>query len=212
MNRELSMILSLKRVLTEVATGRGIANAVVSVSSADQKALRDVARRILLGSPPEKSMKSLARGQSQEVGLLAELIADASKGDVVLASKKGEGLSGRVEEWVKGKEIVRAERRILALRGAMVSGVLGAVLAMLSSVAPLFNAAGLAQPGQISDPTPMKVTAAAMTLVSSGVLGLFISGREFLFYSAISLAVFGVVTLSFAPLSNSVFQLGWPIK
>jgi hypothetical protein len=212
MNRHLRVLLLLRKVLMEVGSGRGVAGALVTVFRRTESGLNGVARATLLGYPPAESMRLLVHDEGPEVGMLASLVVNGARGDAKLVGRRGERLSLTLESWIKGREARRMEQKVIRFRGLIVSGVLGAVLGMLSSVGPLVGGLSFTTPLPPTDPIFVEAAAAAMACMSSAMLGLFMSGRGFLVNVASTLAVFALVTVAVSPLTSISPQNLWGIK
>jgi len=183
----------------------------VTVFSRTRTDLSGIARTTLLGYPPRESMRQLVR-EGQETGMLASLVVNGSRGDARLVGRKGERLSLTLERWIKAREERRMEQKVLRFRGLIVSGVLGAVLGMVSSVGPLVGGLSFTATPPPVDPVYIEVAAAAMACLSSAMLGLFMSGRGFLINVAAAFAVFSLVVVAVSPLTSVTPQNLWGIK
>jgi hypothetical protein len=210
--RELEVLLSLRTVLAEMASGRGVAGALVTVFSPKRLGLGGVARATLLGYPPRVSMKPLMQAEGPDVAMLASLIVEGAKGDVGFVGKKGVGLSLGLEKWVKAREGRRMEQNVMRFRSLIVSGVLGAVLAMVSAVGPMVGGLGFTAQSSPLDPTLIRATAGAMACLGSAMLGMFMSGRGLLLNVGATLLAFGVASAAVAPLASFGGQSLWGIK
>ncbi len=212
MNRELETLLSLRRVLSEMSDGGGLAGALVNVLGGKGGGLGDVARQTLLGYPAEASLEPLIVDGTPEVSMLALLIVNGAKSDAGLIGRKGEQLSLTLEKWLKAREGRRMEQHVMRMRGLMISAVLGAVMGMLSSLGPIVGGLSFSGPQAAADPTLFRLGGVAMACVSSAMLGLFMSGRGFLVNLAATVAVFALVTVAVSPLTAVGLPTLWGIK
>jgi len=195
-----------------VANGRGVSGSLVATFRRAGEGLGGVARASLLGYPPAESLWDVVHGEGHEAGMLASLVVNGARGDARLVGRKGERLSLTLEGWIKAREGRRMEQKVLRFRGLVVSGVLGAVLGMVSSVGPLVGGLNFTTPLPPVDPAYIEAAAAAMACLSSGMLGIYMSGRGFLVNVAATLAVFALVTLAVSPLTSVTPQNLWGIK
>ena len=211
MNPDLSMVLSLRRVLESAQKGMGMSQSLVKELGAVRPTGAYSARRLLLGFPLAVALQPLMESGSEEVGMLASLIVSTPRSSALLVGQSGEELARTLENWVKLKENRRLEQRVLSFRGVITSGVLGAVTAMVATLGPVVGSLSFtttAAPGT-SNFLP---AAAAMTGVSSGMLGLFMSGRRMFVNVAVAMAVFAAVSLLASPLANVPSFTMWGVK
>jgi len=212
LNHHMRVLLLLRKVLSEVGNGRGVAGALVAVFRRTETGLNEVARATLLGYPPVESMRRLVHDEGPEVGMLATLVVNGARGDARLVGRRGERLSLTLEGWIKGRESRQMEQKVIRFRGFIVSGVLGAVLGMVASVGPLVGGLSFTTPLPPADPFFIEAAAAAMACLSSAMLGLFMSGRGFIVNVAPTLAVFALVVVAVSPLTSITPQNLWGIK
>jgi hypothetical protein len=210
MDKDLSVILSLRRVLETVAEGRGVSQSTVR-ELRNQEEGAEVARLALTGLPPSKSYASLMSSKSEEAAMLASLIVGAPMSSASLVGLRGSSLSGTFERWAKLRENARLEWKVVRFRGLVTSGVLGGVMAMIAAIGPLVGALDFAS-GMPTGPSSLPTAAAAMTVVSSSMLGIFMSGRGFLVNVAVSLAFFVAAYSLASPLASSGANPVWGIK
>jgi hypothetical protein len=210
MNTDLAMVLSLRRVLESARDGKGMSRSIVDeLGRASPNP--EPARLLLLGYPLSASLRELTEHGSLEVAMLASLIVSTPKSSAALVGSSGEALATTLERWVKAKESAKLEQKVLRFRSMVTSGVLGAVTAMVASLGPLvgnLNFSALPAAG----PQGLLPAAAGMTAVSSGMLGLFMSGRRFFVNMAFSLAVFGLVSVIASPLVSVPTLTLWGVK
>lgn len=211
MNRDVLRILSLKRVLESAGQGSGMARSIVEELGGDDGLGREGARLLLLGNPISTAMRPIIEGGAEEVSLLASLIVAAPKSSAPLVGTSGGAIAHTLEGWAKARENRALEQKVLRFRSLVTSAVLGAVTAMLASLGPMVGTLGFgAGPGV--DPGALIYGAAAMTAISSGMLGVYMSGKGFYVNVAASLAVFGIVCAVASPLA-SVPSVGlWGVK
>lgn len=201
MDDDLTLIFSMRKVLGSAAAGGGLAGSLVREFATSAKG-REVARRVLLGLPLQVSLAPLTSSRSSEVSMLATLIVGATEGSVPEAATKGEELSRLMERWVKARENVNMESRVLRFRSLIACGVLGAVCAMISTVGPFIESVSLGSQTPSTNPAGLAVTAAAMTASSSAMLGLYSAGKGVVLNVAVSLAAFALVYVLAAPLAT----------
>jgi hypothetical protein len=143
--------------------------------------------------------------------MLASLVLSSKNSSVMATGKKGETLSNLAEKWVKARENQRLEARVRRARSLLASAVAGAVSSMIATIGPLLgslsNIATLAPMGAGS----LLYPGAAMALVSSGLLGLYTSGRGFYLNVLVTGTVYGFVALAVAPLASFPSSI-WAIK
>lgn len=212
MNRDLNTLLSLRKVLTAISEGSGLAGALVTTFRSEREEVRSVARMTLLGHPPEVSLAPILNRESAEIAMLSSLIANAATGSTGAVGRKGDALSRTLEKWLKAREGRRLQQRVFRLRGLIVSAVLGGVLGMVSELGPIVGGLSFTGTPVALDPAAIQLSAAFMAALSSAMLGLFISGRGFFLNVCITLAVFGIVSVSVAPLTAVTAPNLWGIK
>jgi len=211
MNRELTMVQSLRRVLESAGSGAGMCNSLVKELGPLDPIGRGAARMLLLGFPLSVSLRPLADAESEEVGMLASLILSSPKSSTALVGRRGEKLASTLERWVKLKENWRLEQKVLRFRSLMTSGVLGAVSAMVGTLGPLVGSLNFTGPA-VQGMGNLLPAAAALTAVSAGMLGLFMSGRGMFVNIAVALAAFLAVSTIASPLANLPTVSLWGIK
>lgn len=197
MNRDISTVHSLRRILESAVQGKGLARSMVEELKGDRSLGSHTARLLLLGYPIETALSTMIEGSSEEVAALGSLIISAPRSSAEVVGKNGAALAGTIERWVKARETGLMEQRVLRFRSLVTSGVLGAVTAMVAAIGPLLGNLGL---GPGADATGIPYAAAAMTAISSGMLGFFMSGRSFFVNVLVSMAVFAVVSGVATPL------------
>ncbi|MDA4121020.1 MAG: hypothetical protein OK404_01270 [Thaumarchaeota archaeon] len=212
MRGDLSMILTLRKVLQSVGNGRGIAESIVRELAGEGNDGRAAARSVFLGLPLPSALRPLIDGKSREVSMLASIIVESSKGSAPLGGKKGEALSYTVERWVKARENNRLEEKVQRFRSLIASGVLGAVSGMIATLGPLLGSFGNGFLGLPSGQSELLYCAAAMTVTSSAMLGLFTAGRGFYVNVFVSAAAFGFVSFLMAPLAALPAVPLWGVK
>ena len=200
MKSDLQMLLALRRVLQSAAEGEGIARSVVEEMRGLSPAGTLAARKVLLGNPPSASFGPLRNESGEEVAVLASLIASAARSSVPAVGRNGGALAETLERWVKARESRALEQRVMKFRSLMTSAILGAVTGLLAALGPLvgsiqFSAPPVANGGLVYG-------AAAMTAVSSGMLGAYMSGRRFYVNVALSLCAFALVSSLASPLGG----------
>jgi hypothetical protein len=113
---------------------------------------------------------------------------------------------------MKLNEVREMERRVMQVRSHMMSAVLGAVVAMLATLGPLVVGLNFfSQTEPVNGPT-LLFSSAAMVIVSTMSLGLFMSGRRFYIDVLIAMAAFGLAAAAIAPLANVPAVNLWGIK
>lgn len=210
MNRDGSMLASLRRVLESAAQGSGIARPAVEELKGTDRTGREAARLLLLGVPIAAAMRPLVEEEGEEVSMLASLIVAAPGSSAPLVGKSGGAVAHTLERWVKAKEGRALEQRVMRFRSLVTSAVLGAVTAMVATLGPLVGSIGFGGPG--AGAGALVYGAAAMTAVSSGMLGVFMSGKRFYFNAALSMAAFAIVWAVASPLASSASAGLWGVK
>jgi len=211
MNPDLAMVLSLRRVLESAKDGMGLSRSIVEELSRPLSPNSEPAKMLLLGYPLSTSLKHLSVDGSQEVAMLASLIVSAPKSSSTLVGSSGEALATTLERWVNAKESAKLEQKVLRFRSMVTSAVLGAVTAMLASLGPLVGNLNFTSVPTTS-PAALLPMAAVMTAVSSGMLGLFMSGRRFSQNIGVSLVLFAIVSAITSPLVNVPTLTLWGVK
>jgi hypothetical protein len=212
MNSDLLTILSLRRVLESAEAGMGLSQSLVRELRGLRPLGRESARMLLLGFPLVASLRPLAECSSEEVSMLASLIISAPRSSSTLVGKSGGALAGTLERWVKARESGRMELRVLRFRSLVTSAVLGAVTAMMASLGPLVANLDLTGTLPPANSGTFLLAAAGFTAMSSGMLGLFMSGRGFYVNVVVSLLVFALVCSLASPLANVPLTGLWGVK
>ena len=213
MNQELAMVLSLKKVMGDVAGGMGTARSLVSELREVGAAGREAARMVLLGHPFAVSLDPLMRTGSEEVSMLAAMIGSARSSSSTLVGANGGAFAEVLERWVKLRENARLEMKVQRFRALVTSAVLGAVTSMLATLGPLVGNLGSLQGQSVpgGGGGVLQLAAAAMVAVSSGMLGFFMAGKRFYVNVGVALVVFLAVGTLVAPLAD--FQISpWAVK
>jgi hypothetical protein len=210
MNPELSMVLSLRRVLESAAAGKGMSRGLIEELGPAEGAGADVARMLLLGYPLGVSLKPLERS-SEEAAMLASLMISTPRSSATLVGNSGKALADTLERWVKAKESRRLEQRVQRFRSLVTSAVLGAVTAMIATLGPVVGNLSFGTPSALS-PRDLLVSAAGMAAVGSGMLGLYMSGRRFPANIVVALAAFAFVSGVASPLTNLPSIAFWGVK
>lgn len=214
MNSELSIVLTLRKVLELARDGKGVAGSLVRELGGAEVPGKEVARRVLTGFPIESSLLPLLAGDSREVAMLASIVVASAKSSSALAGRNGELLSYTIERWVKARENRRLEEKVLGFRGFIVSGVLGAVSGMVAALGPVLGALDFsrAQAQAQADPGSLTYAAAAMVILSSVFLGLSMSRRKFYLNVFVAALAFLAVLYMVSPLVSLSAGLPWGIK
>lgn len=212
MNRDLRVLFSLRLASSAMGRGKGLAGALVTAFRRERGELRSIARNTLLGFPPELSLAPLVHSSSAEIAMLSALIATSAAGSTEAVGRKGEGLSLTLERWLKAREARRLQQRVYRLRGLIVSAVLGGVSGMISTLGPIVGGLSFSGPTTAADPLVIQLFAGSMALLSSAMLGLFISGKGFVANVGITLVIFGIVSVAVAPLTAVAVPIQWGIK
>ena len=212
MNKEISELLRLREVLSSVSSGMGVSASIVKTLGRGGPRERRAARLVLLGHPPSVAMNSVSDGGARELSMLTGIIANTSGSSATLLGRKGEKLSTVVEGWLKAKEERAMERRVMQARGYIMCAVLGAVMAIMSTLGPVVGSITLLQGAAPVADQYLGYAAGAMVAFSSSMLGIFLGGRRFYFNLGIGCAVFIVGTAAAAPLASFPTASLWAIK
>lgn len=205
MTRDLPTILSMKRVLESAEKGMGISRAFVKEFAAAGHEGRNSARSLLLGFPLRSALGPLIVGGSEEISMMSSMIIGAPRSSVFRVGRSGGTLASILEGWIKARESSALEEKVMRFRGLIASAVLGAVTSMMASLGPVIGNLGtLLTPGS---PAPvgggyLLAAAAGMAAISSGMLGLYLSGRGLLINVIVTLSVFAMVAVATAPLAS----------
>ena len=212
MNKRLARLQLMKRVLASISAGRGVSTSIVLALRRGDGVEKEAARRVLLGFPPSRSMASIVSDQSRELGMLGSLVTMASSSNAVAIGKKGTDLSAILERWLKAGEERAMEAKVFQMRGLIMSAVLGALMATVSSVGPLVATTNFLTAGTPASAPSLYYVSGAMVAVSSSMLGLFLSGRRFYINLGLALGVYAVASFASAPLSSVPTVNLWGIK
>lgn len=212
MNRELSLLTSMKGVMESAAEGKGLACSIVEKMGRAGSPGAEAARLLLLGNPIPVALRSLVEEGSEEISMAAALIVSAPRSSAPRVGRSGKPLVSTLEGWIRSRESRELEQRVLRFRGLVASGVLGAVTSMLASLGPLVGNLDFGASAHPVNPVPLLCAAAAMAGIGSGMLGMYMSGRGLVMNVALTLAVFAIVAAASSPL-GSVSPTGlWGIK
>ena len=211
MEQELSVVLAFRRVLERTGEGMGVSQALLRELGGAGPIGNEARRGLLLGLPPGVALMTISTGSSAEASMLALLVLSSKTSSVVTTGKKGETLSDLAEKWVKARENQRLESRVIRARGLLASAVAGAVCAMIATIGPLLGSLS-----DIANPVPaatgsLLYPGATMALISSGLLGLYTSGRGFYLNVLVTGIVYGFVAFAVAPLASFPSSI-WAIK
>jgi len=197
---DLKRIQRLKVALRYAVQGRGIGAAVVEVFGRGDRSEKETARRILLGIPVRESVSGLVRRRREPASdLIRYVVSDASI-NAVEAGRRAERLTRYFEHWAETKEKRALEQKAMEVRAHMVAAVLGAVLAMVSSLAPILASFRFlsVQPTQPANLFPY--FGFCLCLVSSSFLGLYASSHRPYIEPAISSTLFLIVYALVSPI------------
>jgi hypothetical protein len=202
MTRKLDTMMQLRRVFVSASAGMGVATALVKTFRLATTDGKEVARRILLGLPVKVALAPVVNDSSKEVSMLARLLAESTTASARIIGAKGETLSLILEKWLKMKEARDMERKVLQMRSHIMSAVLGAVVAMLATLGPLVSGLSFTSQSLPINATTLLGASASMVIVSSSMLGVFMSGRRFYVDTLVALAAFAVAAAAISPLAN----------
>ena len=172
---------------------------------------RETARLLLLGNPIPAAVRPMVEGSGAEVAMLASLIVASPGSSAPVVGRSGGATARTLERWVKARENRALERKVIRFRGLVTSGVLGAVTAMVAALGPLVGSLSFVG-GAVAGPGALGIGAAAMAAVSSGMLGLYTSGRSLYANVAVTLAVFALVWGAASPLGGASAVGLWGVK
>jgi hypothetical protein len=175
---EIERIQKLRLILSDSVNGRGIAASMVAAfKDSDEKLEKKVARMILLGIPVERSVKSMLEAKGESHDLLRYIVTEA-KVNLLEASKNAEKLSSLFERWVKLKRVRMMEQNVMEMRGHIVSVILGAVVSLLSSLAPVISTFQQFLTNNVRSSELFPYLGISLTLISSVFLGFYLSPRR----------------------------------
>jgi uncharacterized membrane protein len=136
----------------------------------------------------------------------------ASSTNAAIIGKKGADLSNLLERWLKSAEERAMEAKVFQMRGLIMSAVLGALMATVSAIGPLVASSNFMTGGAAPAPQSLYLVSGAMVAVSSGMLGIFLSGRRFYVNLVLALAVYAVASVATSPLVSVSSTSMWGIK
>ena len=198
-------------MFSELTRGRGLASSIVKVYGHGNGEEGSVARVVLLGFPPKLAIKPLLESGDPFVMGLAKYVAHQGSVNLSETGRSAQRLSDLFTRWAKSNERRAMEARVLELRANMVSVVMGAVLAFLSSLAPLLSSLQFTIEPASGGQNLLVYAAGGMTIVSSSFLGLFLSRRPYVCTAAAATA-FLVVLWLVSPLLGIKLPNLWGIK
>jgi len=196
---EMARMGKLRQVLRLAAHGKGIAASLVETFRDSRVAEeREMARRILLGSPAEISATNLiAKNDLSRDALL--YVINQAKVNAVEASRRADRLTSLFEHWVWMKQQRAVDQKIMETRSILVSAILGGVTGMISTLAPILASFQLALGTQ--PPTPSPSYLGILFVVPASVfLGVFFSPRRAYLNLIVSILSFFLVVYFFSPL------------
>ena len=211
-NTELVRILALRKVLESASEGMGMAQSVTRELRRIRPDGSNSARLVLLGYPLATALSPLIESGVEEVSMLASLIVSAQRSSSAMIGRSGGILAGTLEKWVKTKESGKLQQKALRFRSLVTCGVLGAVTAMVASLGPLVGNLDFTGTAPPAVSTTLLYSAAGLTGISSGMLGLFMSGRSFYINVVVALGVFALVSTLASPLANISTVSLWGVK
>ena len=198
---ELERIERLKIALRHATQGRGIGAAVVEVfRRSKDRGEYEAARKMLLGIPVKESVSPMTTSNREPGFDLLRYIVFEARVNSIEAGKKAEKLTSYFERWAEMKHKRSLEEKAMEVRAHMISAILGAVLAMISSLAPILASFQfLATP----HPTPsssLPYFGFAFSLASASFLGMFAAPRRPYVEPLISSLAYVVMFYLIAPL------------
>lgn len=202
MNGKLARMQLLRRLLSSVGSGRGVSASIVLALRNGGGAEKSAARMVLLGFPPSKSMAPIVSDESRELGMLASLVTMAAWSNATSIGRRGKDLANILEKWLKAGEERAMESRVFQMRGLIMSAVLGALMATVSTMGPLVASSSFLTGGGAPAAQSLALVSGVMVGVSSSMLGVFLSGRKFYVNLALSIAVYLVASFAASPLST----------
>ena len=167
---------------------------------------------LLLGFPLKKSLSPLTDKGTEEVSMLSSLLVSAPRSSASLVGRSGLMLATTMESWIRERENRILEQRVMRFRGFVTSAVLGAVTAMMASLGPVVGNLNFLTNTAQSDGGDLLIWAAGLAGVSSGMLGLYLSGRGFVLNVLVTLSAFGLVASAVAPLASIPTLSPWGVK
>ncbi|MBI3023055.1 MAG: hypothetical protein HYY68_04910 [Thaumarchaeota archaeon] len=210
---EFVRIQKLRTIVGYSARGRGVAGAVLSTfASSEEREERDAARRLLLGIPLEKALSKVLSSGGGAWALL-KYLATESRVSSIEASKRAEKLSSHFERWAQLKRERLMEGHVIEMRAHILSTVLGAVVSLFSSLAPLISSIQLGPTtglGSSGSPGSLPFLGIGFSLVSSVFLGLYLSPKRAYLDPLLSTISYIIVLAATAPLNSfrSMFPVG----
>lgn len=212
MNHDLAKILALKKVLESASGGMGMAQSLAKVLRRVEPPGKESARLVLLGYPLAVALRPLIESECDEVSMLASLIVSAPRSSSAMIGRSGGVLAGILERWVKVKESGKLQQKALRFRSLVTCGVLGAVTAMVATLGPMIGSLDFTGTTPPTGSSTLLYSAAGLTVISSCMLGLFMSGRSFCLYVAVAMGVFALVSTLASPLANISTVSLWGVK
>jgi len=202
---DLSLMERLKRVLRLSSHGKGIAASMVETfADSDREGERELVRKILLGCPIEECVASLT-SESKDTGDLLLYVVDQAKVNAAEASRKAEKLTSLFEHWIWMKRQRALDQKILETRSIMVSGILGGVTAMISSMAPILSSFQLSLSSPPAAPPGFSPYLGMLfVLPGASFLGIFFSRKRAYLNVAVATLAYLLVSYFFGPLVLSV--------
>ncbi len=209
---EFERIRKLRTIVGYSARGRGVAGAVLSTfAPSEEREERDAARRILLGIPLEMALSKVLSSGGGAWALLRYL-ASESRVDSIEASKRAEKLSSHFERWAQLKRERAMEEHVIEMRAHILSTVLGAVVSLFASLAPLISSIQIGATSGLSPSSSagsLPSLGIGFSLVSSVFLGLYLSPKRAYLDPLLSTISYILVLSATAPLIS--FRVMFPV-
>lgn len=199
---EFERIQKLKQIVGYAARGKGIAGSVLSTFASSRVGEeRDAARRLLLGMPLDRALQKILSSGGGAWALLRYL-ASESRVNSIEASKRAEKLSSYFERWAQLKRERLMEQRVIEMRAHILSTVLGAVVSLFSSLAPLLSSIQITAASAPSSSSSLPFLGIGFSLVSSVFLGLYLSPKRAYLDPVLSTISYILVMVATAPLTS----------
>lgn len=208
MREEKDVLSRLRRVFSDARGGRGIHASLVLRFGGLGGHGKEVAREVLLGHPMQVALEQLQVSTSREVGLLVTLLRFSSRSSTRSIGSAGEDLSGVVKRWLDARDSMREYRRILRVRGLIVSGIMGSVVAMLATLSPVISSFGLASLSAATSGNFLVYGGVFLVTVSSSLFGMYTGADRFYVNPMVAIACYALVTAAIGPLAVVPFPQG----
>lgn len=200
MTSDEATVRAMRRILESSASGRGVSRSAIEELRGGDGLERDAARSLLLGESVGRAMEGIVEGASEEVSMMASLVPEMAKSSPDSVGRGVGGFSETLERWVRAGESRRMEWKVQEFRGLLSCAVLGAVVAVVSSLGPIVGNLSFGSASAQVDGSGLRIAAVVMAGNGAVMLGLYLSGKRLVLNVIACLLAFSFVSFLVSPL------------